>query len=264
MVSGVTRLNPPAMLDPIITTLGSWYQTPVIHPPLDPDPDSNGSPSDHFIPVMKPVDIINNKPARTVREVIVRPLPKSGLDKFRIWIQEQDWAQILKAEGADTKAEILHNLVIRKLDELCPEKTRRIASDDRPWYTEQLKRLDRKRRREYKKNRRSNKYRSLKKLYDQKVAVAKRTFKSKMIDDVMTSGDTQWYSKLKRITNYEQTKSETLQVDEISHMPDQEQAEAIASSFSSISNEYDPVDREQIQISIFCPSTIPQFKPYQV
>ena len=83
MVSGVTRLNPPAMLDPIIMTLGSFYQTHVIHPPLDPDPDSNGSPSDHLIPVMKPVDTINNKPARTVREVTVRPLPHSGLKKFR-------------------------------------------------------------------------------------------------------------------------------------------------------------------------------------
>ena len=82
MVSGVTRLDPPTMLDPIITTLGSFYQTPVIHSPLDPDPDSNGSPSDHMIPVMTPVDTINNKPARTVREILVRPLPQSGLVKF--------------------------------------------------------------------------------------------------------------------------------------------------------------------------------------
>ena len=80
----------------------------------------------------------------------------------------------------------------------------------------------------------------------------------------MTSRDSQWYSKLKRITNYEQTKSETVQVDEISHLPDQEQAEAIASSFSSISNEYDPVNREEIQLASFCSSEVPQFKPYQV
>ena len=80
----------------------------------------------------------------------------------------------------------------------------------------------------------------------------------------MTSRDSQWYSKLKRITNYEQTKSETVQVEEISHLPDQEQAEAIASSFSSISNEYDPVNREEIQLPSFCSSEVPQFKPYQV
>ena len=48
-----------------------------------------------------------------------------------------------------------------------------------------------------------------------------------MIDGVMTSGEAQWYSKLKRITNYEQTKPETIQVDEISHISDKEQADAI-------------------------------------
>ena len=59
-----------------------------------------------------------------------------------------------------------------------------------------------------------------------------------MIDNVMTAKDGQWYSKLKRITNFGQDKSDLVQVDEISHMSDKEQAEAIADSFSSISNEY--------------------------
>ena len=83
-----------------------------------------------------------------------------------------------------------------------------------------------------------------------------------MIDDVMTARDSQWYSKLKRISNYDQMKGDILQVDEISHMPDQDQAEAIADTFSSISNEYEPVDREKIQIHSFCPSSVPQFKPH--
>ena len=47
-------------------------------------------------------------------------------------------------------------------------------------------------------------------------------------------------------------------------MPDLDQAEAIASSFSAISNEYAPVNREQIQIPKYKSCNIPQFKPYQV
>ena len=42
-----------------------------------------------------------------------------------------------------------------------------------------------------------------------------------MIDNVMTAKDGQWYSKLKRITNFGQDKSDLVQVDEISHMTDQ-------------------------------------------
>ena len=44
-------------------------------------------------------------------------------------------------------------------------------------------------------------------------------------------------------------------------MTDQEQAEAIADSFSSISNEYEPVKKEEIKIPAFSNSSIPQFKP---
>ena len=59
-----TRMNPPSILDPIITTLGAWYQTPICLPALDADPGTGGEPSDHLIPLMRPINMINNKPAR--------------------------------------------------------------------------------------------------------------------------------------------------------------------------------------------------------
>ena len=264
LVSGITRLNPPAMLDPIISTMGSFYQQPVCLPPLDPDPDSNGSPSDHLIVVMRPLSALNNKPARTLREVKVRPLPASSLSQFGDWIKKQDWAEVLNSNSVDTKAETLHSLVLEKLNEFCPEKTRRIASDDQPFFSDQLKRLHRKKRREFNKNRRSAKYMKLKRLFKLKVSQEKVKFKKKMIDDVMNCGDRLWYSKLKRITNYDQEKTNLVQVEEINHMSDQEQAEAIADSFSNISNEYNPVDKNQILIPPFCQSSVPQYKPHQI
>ena len=264
LVNNVTRLDPPAMLDPIISTLGAYYQQPVRLPPLDPDPDSNGSPSDHLIVVMRPVTTLNNKPGRTFREVKVRPLTRSGMGKFQTWIQDQSWKQVLNEASVDKKAETLHNMVINKLDECCPEKNRRISSDDRPWYTEQLKRLSRKKSREFNKNRTSKKYQAMQLLYEDKVKEAKKHFKTKTIDDVMSARDGQWYSKLKRITNFDQGKSDLVQVDEISHLHDQEQAEAIADSFSSISNEYEPVKKDDIKIPHFSKSSIPHFKPHIV
>ena len=56
LVQGPTRMNPPRMLDPILTTLGCYYQSPVILPPLGSDPDKEGRPSDHWIPVMRPIN----------------------------------------------------------------------------------------------------------------------------------------------------------------------------------------------------------------
>ena len=49
IVNDFTRLNPPAILDPIITTMPNLYQVPECLDPLDADPDKNGSKSDHKI-----------------------------------------------------------------------------------------------------------------------------------------------------------------------------------------------------------------------
>ena len=64
-----TRLNPPRMIDPIITTLSDYYQLPQCMPPLDADHDLDGKPSDHLMVVMSPVSVITNRPARITRTV---------------------------------------------------------------------------------------------------------------------------------------------------------------------------------------------------
>ena len=61
VVASPTRLNPPAMLDPIITTLSLFYQKPVCLPPLQSD--SGLTKADHLKVVMEPINNINNQPA---------------------------------------------------------------------------------------------------------------------------------------------------------------------------------------------------------
>merc|ERR1711973_946749 len=133
-----------AILDPIISTLGTFYQEPVCLPPLDPDPDTNGKPADHLIVMMNPVDNVNNKPSRTFREVRVRPLRQGGMEKLKNWFQAQEWGEVLEEESVDKKAEILHHMILDKVNEFCPEKMRKLASDDKPWFTEELQVLKKK------------------------------------------------------------------------------------------------------------------------
>ena len=94
------------------------------------------------------------------------------------------------------------------------KKTRKLASDDKLWFTDELKVLKRKKSRLIRKNRSSKKYYHLVKIHKQKLSKAKRDFKTKTIDEVMTARSGQWYSKLKRISNFDQTNSETIQVDQ--------------------------------------------------
>ena len=91
------------ILDPIITTLAKYYQSPVCLPPLDNDPDKNGVPSDHKIVFMKAVDAINNNPARTKKAVKFWPLPESGIRDMGNWIVNYNWDPVMKAETAHEK-----------------------------------------------------------------------------------------------------------------------------------------------------------------
>ena len=66
------------------------------------------------------------------------------------------------------------------------------------------------------------------------------------------------------MTHFDQEKFEPIQVESIEVLPDQIQAEIITDSFSAISNEYNPIDRNQINIPTFHSDSIPVFYPYQV
>ena len=94
--------------------------------------------------------------------------------------------------------------------------------------------------------------------------IAKKQFKSKMIDDVLVAKSSQWYSKLKRITNYEKREAEYVQVEEISQLSNNAQAEAIANNFSEISNQYLPLQRGQIETPFIPSNSIPKFTPSKV
>ena len=47
VVTDFTRMNPPALLDPIITTLANYYQKQICMNPLGPDRGSGCVESDH-------------------------------------------------------------------------------------------------------------------------------------------------------------------------------------------------------------------------
>ena len=263
IVQNWTRLNPPAILDPILTTLSNYYQVPLCLDPLDPDPDKNGKASDHKIVLVKPITVINNRSARKFREIKVRPFTDSGMEKMRNWFMEQSWDQVFKEESANEKANIFQQLLLKALDDFFPEKIRRICNEDQVWITHKLKLLDRKRKRVFHKERRSEKWKSLNKLFKQEIKSAKSQFYRKTVADLKQKSPGQWYSSLKRITSMDQ-QDDQINVDEISNLTDQEQAEKIADKFSSLPNQYEALKKGDITVPPFCEEEVPQFHPGRV
>ena len=140
----------------------------------------------------------------------------------------------------------------------------KINSDDQPWISFKLKRLDRRRKRVFRKERKSEKWKKLDKLFKQEMKSEKEKFYQQSVADLKLANPSKWFTCLKKITSHDQRKSEQINVDQINHLSDQQQAELIAETFSSIQNEYDEIRKDDINIPPYSENDIPQFHPSQV
>ena len=93
---------------------------------------------------------------------------------------------------------------------------------------------------------------------------AKSKFYANKVADLKLSKPGQWYTCLKKISSYGEQKTQQTNVDEISHLTNQEQAEIIADRFAPIQNEFQALEKEDISIPHFAQNDIPQFHPSQV
>ena len=219
VVEDYTRLGPPpAMLDPIITTLGNYYQSPVCYPPLEADLGTGGAPSDHLIVKMMPINMINNKAARTFSKVTVRPMPMSAMLKYNMEMKSHDWESVYSATSAHEKAFNFQAESVKIVEKCFPSKKIKVSSDDRPWWNPQLQNLHRRKQRVYRSERKSLKWSCLENKFKTMMKLAKKNFYAKMINELVEKDQNQWYSQFKRLTN--QGKLETVVVEKISHLSD--------------------------------------------
>ena len=177
---------------------------------------------------MQPISAFNNKSARVAREILVRPMKQSGIDLFGHWLKNQDWREVFAAQSVDEKTELLQKMLMENVNEFLPQKKRKVSGNDQTFCSEEMKRLKRKKSREFNKNRRFLKWRDLNEKYKRSVISAKTVYYKNIIKDLKTSKISQWYSKLKRLCSYDQKKSERIIVESLKHLSSQEQAEAIA------------------------------------
>ena len=96
-------------------------------------------------------------------------------------------------------------------------------------------------------------------MYQKELLKSKRNFYTKRIKALRRGKPGKWYAELKKLTNFEQMKTEEIIVDEIKDLTDLEQAERIADQFSKVANQYDPLKTEDISIPCYSEEEIPQF-----
>ena len=241
-----TRLNPEAILDPIITTLSKYYMDPVTKPPINPDVSSNGKPSDHLICLMLPLSSSVPVPPRVYRVVETRPITESGMQLFSSWLEDQRWHDMYGCRNIHKKSEIFQSTLISNFERCFPVKKVKVSDTDQPWVTKSLKKLDRLRKREFFKHKRSAKWERLNQLFISKCAEEKRKYYSTIVSDLRDSNVSKWYSKVKRMAGRDQNNLE-VSIDELTGLSELDQAEAIANHYASISSMYKPIQTEKFR-----------------
>ena len=265
VVTTITRTNPDAILDKILTNLHSYYLSPTTLPPLDNDTGVSGKPSDHLIVVFKPLSTENPAQQKQYKTIKYRAFPDSGVREMGIWVQSQNWNEIYKLPCVNQKAEQFEKMVMEKVDLYFPEKTIKLNENDQPWISPELKILDRQRKREYTKHKRSSKWQELDAKFVEKSNSMKESYYKNIVEDLKTSNPGKWYSKVKRMSALDPTKEDKVLVQELIGLPSSVQVEHIADKFAAISNEYDPIKAEDIEIPNPSSSKpCPLFEPHQI
>ena len=236
-----TRLNPDATLDPIITSMSKFYCEPVTKPPISNDPN-NGKPSDHLVVLMYPIVSTLECQPRQYETVEYRPLTDSGIELYGQWLGEQTWETVYVETNYHEKTRIFQQLLMQNFYDLFPLKSIKVC--DCPWFSKSLKLLDRRRKREFYKHSRSEKWQRLNTEFIQKCKDEKEKYYCDIVKDLKNSNPGKWYSKVKRMSGQKSKSDKISTVEELMGLDDDQQMEVIADHYAKVSTIYEPVKNE--------------------
>ena len=197
MVSVPTRKS--STLEVILSDLHPFYHPPTTLDPLEVDSTSKGTDSDHNVVVMAPISNPLYEIKRPRRSISTRPLPQSQIQQFGDEIVHYNWENVLNISNANEKVGNFHSYIRSLLDTHFPEKNVKISDLDKPWMSPELKRIHRRMQREYIKNRKSPKWKILKKKFKTRKKKAVRTFHTDFINDIKQSNPSKWFKIAKKL-----------------------------------------------------------------
>ena len=237
-----------SVLDVLVTDIGHYYLEPIIRPPVQPDNPAGACPSDHSI-VFAKANVSPDQPVqREARYHTIRPLPDLALANFASWIQHESWEFVYNGTDTSDMVDRFNFLIQLNLDTHCPTQTVKSTNLDGKISSVAVKQASRRKNREYLKHGNSAKYKNLKKEVKRKLSEATTDFLSKQTEKVCAKSNT-WLRHVKRIASRPgdqppSTFSLPLHVE--NNLSALESSNKICEYFSSISQEYTPLNIESL------------------
>lgn len=211
-------------------------------PPLE---SSKGQESDHST-VMYTFEMSRKK--KKYLTYYSRKVTKEGEDRFCELVNGFEWGLIDRAGDVDGMTEFLH-AKIEEWKELCfPLRRIRKREDQDPWVTPYLDRLANKKRKEFGKNKKSDRWKRLQGLLDERMKQAKTAYYDREVERLFEAKNKKGlaYSALKGLGSSERPKSWSLtELDPERDVNDL--LEETAQFFCRVSNENPPAEADKIK-----------------
>ena len=246
IVSRNTRKS--KILTVLITDLHRFYHVPIIIPPVPVDVPGEGVPSDHQGVLAVPFTSLHSHRTSQARKVKVRPLPETLISKFGSILVGENWSFIEPQLTPTLMVEKFEAYSSQVINDTFPEKVVTISDYDKPYMTEELKLIRRRRQRIYRKYGKCAEYVRLKELFDKKLKLQAEKYRQKVIIEVNEGKRNNLYSALRKLDPaYENKKhtSFTLPSHVEQNFSSAESAEALAEYFSLISQKFEPISVEK-------------------
>ena len=224
------------------------------------------------MPICIPHTDRSKAPIRNYRVIKYRPLPQSSIQKFGQWLTSESWNSLKEVSDPTQKVTAFEHLLTSKLNEFFPEKTMKISSNDKPFITADLKRLHRKKSREYCKRGKSDKYLDLKKRFDMLYKQEAQSYLKNTVSELRSTNLGKMYSLFKRLGAKPGELDDVSGFSLPSHVSEgltaEESAEKIADYFAAISQEFRPLCTAnlptRVQEKLKLPGTPPSVNEFEI
>ena len=232
------------LLDVILTNLHTYYNVPVIVPPIPPDVEGKGAPSDHCGIVATPHSNSTIPHISSKIKKLIRPIPESLLPSFEKKLSSTDFSQICTEENSTKMVQKYQEIINELVTEIFPLKSINISSQDQAWFNEDLRALRRTKMREYERHGKSPKYCELKAKFESKFLNEIQKYKKKIELEVFEGKRGSYYPSIKKLglrpgENLQPTFQLPQHVEK--NMSTKDSVEILADYFSSISQQYSPL-----------------------
>ena len=225
----------------------------MIVPPILPDNPSKGKPSDHSGVVATPHTNPSQPCQRSKIVKHIRPMPESLVTVFGQKLEAEDWSCLENSENPTEMVEMVQNCFEKLVKSSFPEKKITIYPDDKPWFSERLRKLKRERLRIYSREGKSENYLRSQKKFDDIAKAEVSKYREKIIDEVKNGKRGSAYAGLRKLgTRPGEFNKKGFEIEKFAEekLSNQEISERIAQYFSSVSQEYQPLDVQNLPPNI--------------